>query len=208
MTVETNRSGVGYDLFKVLVTLALMLIIVIVALAAQNASQAGEPPSEGPSEELAVGGTEAKAEPTVGTTGTEATVAGAEAEPTVAGTEAEPTVGGAEAEATATAPEAEATVGAPEAEATAAAPEGEATVEEPGAGEGTPVSSGAPAGQLYVVRDRDWLMNIALRFWGDPDLYPLIVEATNAKAAEDPTFRVITNPNRIYPEQKLWIPDR
>ena len=79
---------------------------------------------------------------------------------------------------------------------------------EPGAGEATPASSGAPPGQVYVVQRGDWLKKIAEQFWGDQELYTLIVEATNAKAAEDATFRVITNPNRIYPEQKLWIPDR
>ena len=31
----------------------------------------------------------------------------------------------------------------------------------------------------------------------------LIVDATNAKAAEDSTFRKITNPELIYPGQKL-----
>jgi heat shock protein HslJ len=36
--------------------------------------------------------------------------------------------------------------------------------------------------------------------------YPVIVEATNAKAAEDDTFALITNPDLIEVGQKLWLP--
>jgi nucleoid-associated protein YgaU len=39
-------------------------------------------------------------------------------------------------------------------------------------------------------------------------LYTLIIEGTNAKAAVDPTFAKITDPDRIEPGQKLWIPAR
>ncbi|MFN8459675.1 MAG: hypothetical protein U0401_34355 [Anaerolineae bacterium] len=41
---------------------------------------------------------------------------------------------------------------------------------------------------------------------GDPLAYPVIVEATNAKAAEDNSFTAITNPNVIEVGQKLWLP--
>jgi len=231
MTVETKRSTWLYDVFKALVTLALIIIVVDLALQAQETLT--EPPElavSAPQAEATVAGPEAEA--TVGTPGAEATVAQPETEATVAEPEAEATVtqpeteatgGEAGAEATMGTPEAEATVaepgieateGTPEAEATVAEPEAEATpqaeatVVEPGAGEATPISSGAPPGQVYVVQRGDWLKKIAEQFWGDQELYTLIVEATNAKAAEDSTFRVITNPNRIYPEQKLWIPDR
>lgn len=186
MTVETKRNTWLYDVFKALVTLALIIIVVDLALQAQDALT--EPA------QLVVSAPQA-----------EATVGEPETEPTVAGPEAEATVGTPQAEATVGAAEGEATVGTPEAEAT---PQAEATVVEPGAGEATPASSGAPPGQVYVVQRGDWLKKIAEQFWGDQELYTLIVEATNAKAAEDATFRVITNPNRIYPEQKLWIPDR
>jgi len=222
MTVETKRSTWLYDVFKALVTLALIIIVVDLALQAQETlTEPAELAVSAPQTEATVGEPETEAtvaepeaEATVGTPGAEATVAQPETEATVAEPEAEATVtqpeteatgGEAGAEATMGTPEAEATVAEPEAEAT---PQAEATVVEPGAGEATPISSGAPPGQVYVVQRGDWLKKIAEQFWGDQELYTLIVEATNAKAAEDSTFRVITNPNRIYPEQKLWIPDR
>ena len=186
MTVETKRSTWLYDVFKALVTLALIIIVVDLALQAQEALT--EPA------ELAV--SEPQAEATVGEPEAEATVSGPEAEATLGEPQAEATVGEAGAEATVAEPEAEAT------------PQAEATVVEPGAGEATPASSGAPPGQVYVVQRGDWLKKIAEQFWGDQELYTLIVEATNAKAAEDSTFRVITYPNLIYPDEKLWIPDR
>jgi nucleoid-associated protein YgaU len=37
--------------------------------------------------------------------------------------------------------------------------------------------------------------------------YPVIVDATNAKAKEDSSFTEITNPDLIEIGQKLWIPD-
>lgn len=84
---------------------------------------------------------------------------------------------------------------------TAATPE----VEQPGEaaeGEGAP----AEGGQAYIVQADDWLSKIANKFFGDPFAYPAIVEATNAKAVEDSTFLVITNPDLIEIGQKLWIP--
>jgi len=231
MTVETKRSTWLYDVFKALVTLALIIIVVDLALQAQEAltepadlavsapqaeATVGEPQAEatvaGPEAEATVGTpgagatvAEPGAEATVGTPEAGATVAEPGAEATVAEPEAGATVAEPGAEATVGTPQAEATVGEPEAEAT---PQAEATVAEPGAGEATPASSGAPPGQVYVVQRGDWLKKIAEQFWGDQELYTLIVEATNAKAAEDDTFRVITRPNLIYPGEKLWIPDR
>jgi len=40
-------------------------------------------------------------------------------------------------------------------------------------------------GQEYVVQADDWLSKIADKFYGDMFAYPSIVEATNAKAADD-----------------------
>jgi nucleoid-associated protein YgaU len=71
-----------------------------------------------------------------------------------------------------------------------------------------PTGSQVSQGNVYVVKRGDWLKKIAQALWGDGNLYMLIVDATNAKAAEDSTFRKITNPDLIYPGQKLWIPDR
>jgi LysM repeat protein len=63
-----------------------------------------------------------------------------------------------------------------------------------------------PPGQAYVVKRGDWLMKVAKDSYGNPYLYRQIVEATNAKSAEDPSFLKIRNPHLIYRGQKLWIP--
>lgn len=62
------------------------------------------------------------------------------------------------------------------------------------------------AGKEYVVQADDWLSKIAEKEYGDMLAYPAIVEATNAKAAEDSSFAMITNPDVIEIGQKLWIP--
>ncbi len=74
------------------------------------------------------------------------------------------------------------------------------------------VASAAPPGQdsggeVYTVQKDDWLSKIAEKYYGDMFAYPVIVEATNAKAAEDASFAVIDNPDLIEIGQKLWIPD-
>ena len=66
--------------------------------------------------------------------------------------------------------------------------------------------SQAPDGEAYIVQPGDWLMNIAEKFYGDASAYRVIVEATNAKAAEDASFALIDNPSLIRVGQKLWIP--
>ena len=63
----------------------------------------------------------------------------------------------------------------------------------------------APVGQEYIVQPGDRLTIIAAKFLGNPDAYPQIIEATNAKAAEDVSFATINNPNQINAGQKLWI---
>jgi hypothetical protein len=60
-------------------------------------------------------------------------------------------------------------------------------------------------GEAYVVQAGDWLSKIAEKYYGDPLAYPTIVEATNAKAAEDESFAVIEDPDVIEVGQKLWI---
>jgi heat shock protein HslJ len=62
------------------------------------------------------------------------------------------------------------------------------------------------AGEAYIVQPGDWLTKIARNFYGDADAYRVIVEATNAKAAEDESFAAIDNPSLIRVGQKLWIP--
>jgi hypothetical protein len=61
-------------------------------------------------------------------------------------------------------------------------------------------------GQSYIVQAGDWLSKLAEEYYGDALAYPIIVEATNAKAAEDDSLTRIDNPNRIEVGQKLWIP--
>ena len=61
----------------------------------------------------------------------------------------------------------------------------------------SPAYAQAPEGQEYTVQKDDWLSKIAEKEYGDPLAYPAIVEATNAKAAEDDGFIVITNPHVI-----------
>ncbi len=61
-------------------------------------------------------------------------------------------------------------------------------------------------GNEYIVQADDWLSKVALKYYGDIFAYPVIVEATNAKAAEDDSFTVIDNPDLIEVGQKLWIP--
>ena len=68
-------------------------------------------------------------------------------------------------------------------------------------------SSTQEDGEAYVVQADDWLSKIADKFYGDISAYPTIVEATNAKAEEDNSFTVITNPDLIEIGQKLWIPN-
>lgn len=67
-------------------------------------------------------------------------------------------------------------------------------------------SSQGPSGEVYVVQANDWLSKIAEKYYGDLFAYSLIVEATNARAAEDGRFAVIKNPDLIEVGQKLWIP--
>lgn len=71
---------------------------------------------------------------------------------------------------------------------------------------GSPEPSGEGEGEGYVVQPGDSLSALAARFYGNGQLWRLIYDATNAKAAEDPTFQAIDNPNFIRPSWKLWIP--
>jgi|GEM_PF-2316603 len=65
----------------------------------------------------------------------------------------------------------------------------------------------APGGEEYTVQAGDWLSKIAEKYYGESVKYLTIVEATNAKAAEDDSFAAIPNPNLIYAGQKLWVPN-
>ena len=61
-------------------------------------------------------------------------------------------------------------------------------------------------GEEYIVQAGDWLTKIADKYYGDPQDYAGIIEATNGKAEEDDTFATISDPNLIVAGQKLWVP--
>jgi hypothetical protein len=61
-------------------------------------------------------------------------------------------------------------------------------------------------GREYVVQADDSLSQLAEKYFGQANLWPQIVEATNTRAAADPRLAVITNPNVIYPGQIIFIP--
>lgn len=71
---------------------------------------------------------------------------------------------------------------------------------------GVPVQAQTSAGEEYTVQAGDWLTKIADKYYGNPRDYLLIIDATNAKAATDASFKPIDNPNLIYAGQKLWVP--
>ncbi|GAB4428865.1 MAG: ABC transporter substrate-binding protein [Anaerolineae bacterium] len=73
----------------------------------------------------------------------------------------------------------------------------------------SPLAAAPPlqeGGQDYFIQADDWLSKLAEKFYGAPLAYPAIVEATNAKAAEDTSYTVITNPDVIEVGQKLFLP--
>jgi nucleoid-associated protein YgaU len=80
------------------------------------------------------------------------------------------------------------------------------------AGEGSAAASAAvtvPAaagGHSYVVQRGDWLRKLARRYYDDWRRWTDIYEATNAKAAQDPSYHIIGDPNLLLPGWKLWIP--
>jgi len=57
-----------------------------------------------------------------------------------------------------------------------------------------------------VVQLDDWLSKIAEKEYGDWTLYPLVVDATNAKAQTDGSYATIENPDLIEVGWKLCIP--
>src|SRR5688500_5345718 len=72
-------------------------------------------------------------------------------------------------------------------------------------------SSAAPSrqtnGQVYIIKAGDSLYKISGQIYGDPELWPMILEATNAKSQEDSSFARITDPKALRVGQKLWIPN-
>lgn len=69
-----------------------------------------------------------------------------------------------------------------------------------------PIKAQADEGEAYHIQRNDTLWKLAEKYLGEGNLFPLIVEATAAKAAGDPTFQPITTPDLLYPGQTVWIP--
>ena len=69
-----------------------------------------------------------------------------------------------------------------------------------------PGTEGSGDGQDYIVEQGDWLIGLAREFYGDASRSEDIYNATNAKAAEDPSYATIDNPNILEPGWKIWIP--
>jgi nucleoid-associated protein YgaU len=67
-----------------------------------------------------------------------------------------------------------------------------------------PVTAG---GHSYVVKNGDWLMSLARRYYGDSLRWVEIYDATNAKAVQDPSYHKLKNPSYLLPGWKLWIPE-
>jgi len=70
------------------------------------------------------------------------------------------------------------------------APSGQADVPQDGAAEN-------PYAQYHIVEKGDTLSKIAQQYYGDARLYPQIFEANR---------NILSDPNKIYPGQKLLIP--
>lgn len=58
----------------------------------------------------------------------------------------------------------------------------------------------------YVVQADDYLSQLAEKFYGDPQAFSMIVEATNAAAAANEAYARIDDPNIINVGQTLCIP--
>jgi basic membrane protein A len=75
---------------------------------------------------------------------------------------------------------------------------------------GVPVVGAAPPAQDggidYTVVADDWLSLLAEKYLGNLLAYPAIVAATNAKAAADPSYATIVDPDLIEVGWKIYIP--
>jgi tungstate transport system substrate-binding protein len=57
----------------------------------------------------------------------------------------------------------------------------------------------------YVIVAADWLSKLADKYYGNPQAYPALVEATNQKHATDASFPLIEDPNKIEIGWKVCI---
>ena len=70
-----------------------------------------------------------------------------------------------------------------------------------------PKQDGATCIQEVTVQADDWLSKIAEKVYGDPLLYPVIVEATNVMSQADDSFAKIEDPDLIEIGWKLCLPE-
>ena len=63
-------------------------------------------------------------------------------------------------------------------------------------------------GQDYVIQRGDTLYKLAEQFYGNGNSWPMILEATNAKAQTDNSYVSITDTRRLRVGQKIWIPSQ
>lgn len=66
--------------------------------------------------------------------------------------------------------------------------------------------TGEEEGRVYFVQVDDTLWKLAEKYLGDGRRYAEIIQATHARRAQDASFALIEDPNRIRPGSKLWIP--
>ncbi len=57
----------------------------------------------------------------------------------------------------------------------------------------------------YVIVAADWLSKLADKYYGNPQAYPALVEATNQKHATDASYPLIEDPNKIEVGWKVCI---
>ena len=57
----------------------------------------------------------------------------------------------------------------------------------------------------YVIVAADWLSKLADKYYGNPQAYPALVEATNQKHATDASYPLIGDPNKIEVGWKVCI---
>jgi tungstate transport system substrate-binding protein len=57
----------------------------------------------------------------------------------------------------------------------------------------------------YVIVAADWLSKLADKYYGNPQAYPALVEATNQKHAADASYPLIEDPNKIEIGWKVCI---
>ena len=61
-------------------------------------------------------------------------------------------------------------------------------------------------GEIYVFQVDDNLARLAEKYFGTPQAYPAIIEATNLIKTEDSSFTPVDNPAEIQAGQKLFVP--